>query len=402
MHRQRLVPALVSASLFALLLFTAQSVDAQTSVSGYIQAEWQHFDQSSNPDGRAFYWDARKNFFTIRRGRAKFTHQDSNYMAVLQSDFTERGVELKDAYLTVNLLDDDLLNATVGLFNRPNFEVERSSSTRESPERSQVIRAFYPGERDLGFMLESTPEIAEDFSPTFQLAVLNGTQRETDALKDLAARLIVPLPLGNDSKVKVTVGGTYYTGGIPQPDDTVLKFEGGELVSVYEDGSGSWAGFGNRSHVGVEAQITASLFSFGKTALYTEFLTGSRPEATVRAPVDSLPEVNVPTVLIRNQAGYYIMLTQELSRKFMVAGKYDVFDRNTDLSGTEVNSIFDRSSSVIGFGVLGTFGPVRVAAWYEIPAYATDEARYTDVGGAAGSDDLKDNKMTVRFQYRFR
>ena len=390
-------------------LLSSPSLQSQTSISGYIQAEWLHFDQSTNPNGRAFYSDGEKNLFQIRRGRVKFTHQEGRFTGVIQPDFTERGVSIKDAYFTVGILDKDLLDVTLGIFARPNYEVELSSSKRESPERSQVIRAFYPGERDLGFMFTSSPALTDNFKPQLQVGLFNGNQRETDPLKDLATRLVLPLPLGPDSKVSANVGGSFYYGGIPQPEDSVIKFEDGMQVVAFGNGEGSAQGWGNRRHVGVETQIAADILPIGKTELRGEFLTGVRPTPGTRTVLTDISSdsiiiepVETPTLILRNQAGYYVQLSQELSEKFMVAAKYDVFDRNTDLSGDQVLSADDRKSTVIGFGAIGTFGPVRITAWYEIPSFAADEARYINSAGETSSDDLKDNKTTLRFQYKFK
>ena len=49
------------------------------------------------------------------------------------------------------------LSLWAGQFNRPNYEVEYSSSQREVLERSRVIRTIYPGEREVGAKLEFTP-----------------------------------------------------------------------------------------------------------------------------------------------------------------------------------------------------------------------------------------------------
>lgn len=391
-----------------LTLAGSLSAQAQTSVTGYLQAEWQHYDQTINNDDRAFYSNLVRNLFLIRRGRIKLTHQTEDFKAVVEGDFTDRGVSAKDVYLTAGLLEDDLLNVTVGVFKRPNYEVEVSSSKREATERSQVIRAFYPGERDLGFKLESTPKLGEDFRPTIQLGMFNGTTQETDPLKDIIARVTLPLPLGDDSKVKATVGGTFYYGGIPQPEDTVVKFENEKQILAFEDGSDSWRGWGNRRHAGVEAQVEADILPFGTTKLHGEFLTGTRPSAIVREALRAVQSgdstviqpVAIPTVLLRNQMGYYVALTQGLGKKYQASIRYDFYDRNTDLSGEE-NGLApsDRSSSVLGFGLLGTFGPVRITAWYEIPTYGSGEATYLDDNGDLKSEDLKDNKTTVRFQY---
>lgn len=413
--------ATTSASAFAIAAFglivglLPAPASAQIDISGYIQAEWQHFDLAEDQNDRGIYSDERKNLFLIRRGRLKASHtSDEGIQGVIQIDATERGMAIKDAYLTVPLLDSSLLDVTVGLFNKPNYEVELSSRKRESPERSQVVRAFYPGERDLGFMFTSSP-LRGSFSPTLQLALFNGTgtKPEDDPYKDITARLHIPIPMGEDSDVDLAVGALYYIGGLELQDDTVVTYADGQEVLEQRDISGSSPGYGNRSHVGLELQIGLDLLPLGTTELRGEFMFGSMPDRSTRdvMQIESISNegdsiqlfdttfVPVPTVAIRNQAGYYVTLVQELSDHLSVAAKYDVFDRNTDLSGSDVNSTDDRASSILGFGLLAEFGPVRLTGWYEIPSFAPDEARYTDGAGVVHAEDLKDNKTTIRFQY---
>lgn len=393
-----------------LFVIGSSHVTAQTEISGYLQAEWQQFDLADDPNDRGVYENPRKNFFTIRRGRIKAAHtQDEKYTGVVQIDATETGVSIKDAYLNAELLKEDRLDVTVGLFNRPNYEVELSSRKRESTERSQVVRAFYPGERDLGFMFTTAPKLADRIKPKLQVGLFNGNgiAVETDPYKEITARLTLPLPFNPEGKIAASIGGLIWIGGIAQPEDSVLRFENGAEVVAFEQRSDSWPGWGNRSHAGVEAQLAAKLFSFGATELRGEYLTGTRPEEASRTIFVEVSEGDsiileprdIRTLRLRDQTGFYIMLVQTFGKHLKVAGKYDVFDRNTNLSGTEVSSSKDRSSSIIGFGLIGDFGPIRLTGWYEIPSYAADEARFTDGGGTIHSGDLKDNKATVRFQY---
>ncbi len=78
---------------------------------------------------------------------------------------------MKDAYAVVNI--PKLKNWTLwaGQMNRPDYEVEYSSGQREVLERSRVIRAIYPGEREIGVKLEY---IGTKIPLKFQLMVMNG------------------------------------------------------------------------------------------------------------------------------------------------------------------------------------------------------------------------------------
>jgi hypothetical protein len=379
-------------------------------ISGYVQAEWQHFDQTSSLGGRAFYSDARKNFFTIRRGRIKFHHKLGDVMSyTIQPDISEGGVTLKDAFMSLNFFTNDELRLDAGSFNRPNYEVELSSGARESTERSQVVRAFYPNERDLGVMLSSRLELMENFDPRIQLGVFNGPGplREVDAIKDIIGRITFPIPIGSDSPVQIDLGASYYYGGIPQTGARIIQFADGVADTIANPESGGMAGFGNNRNVGVESQIYLDLLPFGGTIVRGEFLTGQRATAgntatsatigTVktadgRDSIRVVPGTAATPLTLRNQMGYYVYFIQNIGDDLQLVAKYDAFDRNADLEGTAVKSFAESASSVLGLGVNYFWEHFRFTLYYEMPRFAAEEL---------GAEDAKDNKTTVRMQYRF-
>jgi hypothetical protein len=369
-------------------------------ISGYVQTEWQHFDQRSSVGGRALYSDPRKNLFTIRRGRIKFQHKTSTMSMVLQPDITERGVVVKDAFAEFYVVPKGELTINVGIFSRPNYEVELSSSAREATERSQVVRAFYPDERDLGVMFTTHQKLGDGFTPRLQLGIFNGvgTTPEIDPFKDIITRLTFPLPLGRESKLHVDLGASYYYGGIPQTGDSITRTVEGKNTLVLNDESGDLAGFGNRRNIGVEAQISLDLLPIGSTILRGEFLDGRRPTAGVAAvrrdTLTFTPAVNARALQIRNQRGFYAYLVQNLGTGLQLVARYDMFDRNTDLAGAQVTRSDDAAVSVLGVGLNAFIENLRITAFYEMPTMATDEV-------VAGIGDLKDNKTTIRFQYKF-
>src|SRR5664280_349694 len=119
-------------------------------VSGYVQAQWEYYSKDlvkTNEPTNTFY---------IRRARIKFTYEPADGVKfVLQPDFSTGNLSLKDAYAVVNLPFVKDWTLWAGQFNRPDYEVEYSSSQREVLERSRLIRAIYPGEREIGAKLES-------------------------------------------------------------------------------------------------------------------------------------------------------------------------------------------------------------------------------------------------------
>lgn len=137
-------------------------------------------------------------------------------------------------------------------------------------------------------------------------------------------------------------------------------------------------------------------------------MTGSRPTAGTAATSASVgitkgsdgkdsirivPGSAAKPVQVRNQMGYYGYFIQNFGSDAQLALKYDYFDRNTDMEGSQVASSGDMAVGVLGFGGSVFVGNARITLWHEIPT--------TEKNSFGGLDDLKDNKTTVRFQYKF-
>lgn len=172
---------------FLLVLAMASPLSAQTpdlvealkrlKISGYIQPQYVSRDDAADQ-------------FSVRRGRIKFTYQMTETSRfVLQPDISSSGVELKDGY--VQLIEPWTSwnhTLTAGQFTWPfGFELLYSSSQREMPERTRVVRTLFPGERDRGVML-SGAGLEGRFE--YRAAIVNGsgTQSDTNDEKDFVGR----------------------------------------------------------------------------------------------------------------------------------------------------------------------------------------------------------------------
>src|SRR6185503_20790692 len=96
---------------------------------------------------------------------------------------------------------------TAGQFNWPyGFEIMYSSSMREVPERSRVVRTLFPGERDRGLMLSGLG-LHERLS--YRVAIVNGTGTaqsfDFNQEKDIVGRV-------GYSFGPLDVGGSIYRG----------------------------------------------------------------------------------------------------------------------------------------------------------------------------------------------
>ena len=178
-------------------------------VSGYIQAQWEDYGKDLEKS------NGYNNTFYIRRARLKFTYEALDGVKfVLQPDFSTGNLALKDAYAVVNFPKLKDFTIWAGQMNRPNYEVEYSSSQREVLERSRVIRAIYPGEREVGVKFEYN---GSKIPLKLQLMAMNGnftgTQaKDADSKKDLMGRIVYSVKLPN-AGLGIDLGANGYFGG---------------------------------------------------------------------------------------------------------------------------------------------------------------------------------------------
>lgn len=170
-------------------------------ISGYVQA--QYVVDESSEDMLTGSGSRNRDQFSVRRGRLKVVYRANALAAVtMQIDASSGGVDLKDAFVELTEPWTSWKNTlTAGQFKWPfGFEVLQSSSDREMPERSRVIQALFPGERDRGAML-SGAGLGNRFN--YRLAVVNGNgtagSGDLNSDKDLVGRVgwdFGPLDLG--------------------------------------------------------------------------------------------------------------------------------------------------------------------------------------------------------------
>jgi hypothetical protein len=147
-------------------------------ISGYMQINYEKSEKATGLTTSPYNSkDFIQNRFRVRRSRVKIAYDAGLTQVVVQGDYSNSGFSLKDAYITITDPWTKWFTLQTGVFNRPNFEVEYSSSQRESMERSKVIGTLYPGERDLGLMITATP--MDLFK--LQLATFNNTYQGTYA-----------------------------------------------------------------------------------------------------------------------------------------------------------------------------------------------------------------------------
>lgn len=390
-------------------------------ISGYIQSQWQLADSNgqASPFSGGNFTKNSDNRFMVRRGRVKFAYEGKLTQFVLQIDATEKGVTLKDAY--VNFKDPWLQMFTIqgGVFNRPfGFEIAYSSSSRETPERSRVFQTLFPGERDLGAMLTIQPRKESRFNfirLNTALIAGNAIAPEIDSRKDFIGQLGINKTTRNE-KFRYAVGVSYYNGGYFQETKKVYNMttlaDGltkGFTVDSTELNKGEYA---KREYFGADAQLSLDWF-LGVTTLRGEYLWGSQPgssKSNVSPSNRTIPDPGTTDTYNRSFNGGYVYFIQNiLQSRHEIVVKYDFFDPNTVIKGTDAKSSVSLNESTLKTGLSGAdvsyttwgFGyNIRIATNVKLMAYY-EVVKNESTALTGYSNDLKDNVFTLRAQFKF-
>lgn len=378
-------------------------------ISGYAQAEYLMYDNWSADGSKHGVAPSSgspliTNTFSLRRARIKFTYKASDGVKlVLCPNFDVDKVTLKDAYVVLN---DRWLNTfalTVGQFNRPTYEVEFSSSTREFAERSLMTRTLYPSERDQGAKVEADFATQYSIPLKLQVAVLNGNfgygaianqAKDVDNTKDIMARAVYSFSFpkkglgidfgahgffGNNKVISQTTIPTIFTdvngnSFTPSVGDNLKKQWFGAEMRLYYD-------------------------FLGGMSLKGEYISGTNSGFnTANFPTQSLSLFSGNKV--RNIEGHYISLIKNLGKSNVLAVRYDVFDPNTKLSGNSISKADDLKYSTWTYTYEYFFDEnVKVMFCYSMPI--NEKSTNLGVGADYLNRDKSDNTFTLRLQASF-
>ncbi len=385
-------------------------------ISGYIQPQFQ-VAQSKGAKGYAGgdFPDKSDNRFMLRRGRIKFEYvhfaekTGPSVQFVFQFDGTERGVFIRDFWGRLFENKYQLFSFTAGMFARPiSYELNVSSSDRESPERGRMSQILMKTERDLGAMISLEARKRNHPLWYFKLdaGLFNGqglaAVGDYDSHKDFITRAsLKPVPLSK----QITLGAavSYLNGGFLQNTKYIyhtVNIAGVKSYSIDSslDNQGKIA---PRIYYGADAQLKIKTAA-GFIELRAEYLQGKQT-ATHNSS-------ETPAALLTGADGYYIrkfngayfyLLGNIFNPKHQLLVKYDWYDPNTEVSKDDIGKIgtglnaADIKYATLGFGYNYYMNPnVKLLLWYEI--IKNEKTQLTGY-----TSDLKDNVFTCRLQFRF-
>lgn len=354
--------------------------------SGYMQARFEVGEASSDTvrviGAPPVASSSNVSRFFIRRARVKLTVAPGpRSEAVISVDGSQdRTVRVLDAALTLKdaWTPNQAHRLTIGQFEIPfGFELERSSSVRELPERSRAENVLFSGERDRGLKLENrwSPKL------TTVAALLNGggfndpdfPNSDPTRGKDFCAR-------ARWSEKTVQVAASYSFGR--------------DVVPL--SGPDAWT---ERERMGADAQWSYKLPQLGSGSLMAELYAGTETNPdSVRALVATVsasggqqarllrPGAD-PAHLATPCAGGYVLWVQEVAPRVQLAVRHDRFDPNTDAARDD----YARWS----FGLNTRFDEqTRLSV-----AYDAIRTHVATAGG--GFRDPADNLWTFQAQFRF-
>ncbi len=390
-------------------------------ISGYMQPQFQaaSAEGAKNYSGGDFSPNS-DNRFMLRRGRIRFdygsynSNDDPKFQFVFQFDGTERGVFIRDFWGRFWENKWRLFAFSTGMFARPfGYEINLSSSDREAPERGRMSQTLMRTERDIGFMASLEPRRRDGFIKYLKVdaGLFNGQGltglTDFDSYKDFIGEVMVrPVPVQKN----LTLGGgiSFFLGGFRQSNPVTYRLQdkGGGLFQYVADSVTTVVGSKlPRNYGGANAQLKWR-HGWGASELRAEYWAGTQTalENSSETPGTQLsPQTGLyPPNYIRKFNGAFIVFLQNIvTERHQLGAKLDWYDPNTRVEaehigapGSNLNEA-DIRYTTLGFGYLFYLDAnFKFTLWYDrVWNEKTRLAGYTE--------DLSDNILTARIQYRF-
>ena len=384
-------------------------------ITGYVQPQYQYIDSAGAQSfAGGDFKNGTSNYFsrfTMRRGRFKFTYTYNNIILMVNIDATEKGLAMRETYAKIFDPKWNMFSLTAGLLQAQfGFELNQSSSERETPERARFNQILFPTERDLGaFGSIIIPKSSKLYGLKLDVGMMNGVAGvapEFDNNKDFTGRLQYSKATRSE-RVKFDFGASGYYGGYKignQKDYNINTLANGDKgFEINTNDTANYNRIAKRIYIGADLQCSID-WKIGITTLRAEYIQGEQPgtNASNQRANNSPGALPTSSIYHRQFNGAYFYWVQDiLTSKFQVVLKYDWFDPNVKIAGKQIG--------VTGSGT--NAGDIRFDTYgfglnYHINQYAKVMAYYdlvknenTELTGY--KRDLKDNVFTLRFQIKF-
>ena len=299
-------------------------------IGGYIQPQFQLAESKGVKAFEGGDFSANvSNRFMLRRSRVRIDYmhfEDGSkpgVQIVFQFDANERGFTVRDVWGRIFENNWKLFSFTTGMFARPfGFEVNLSSSDRESPERGRMSQLFMKSERDLGVMLSFEPRKKNARLKYLKadLGFFNGqginASGDFDNTKDLIGNVsLKPYPV--NERITLSGGISVLYGGLMQ--NTKYVYTTGEaqgIMRVIVDSSlENLNKTSPRHYYGANTQIKFKGNKGLITELRAEFIAGKQTGTLNNSETPVALITGLDGFHIRNFNGAYFYFLQQLFNK---------------------------------------------------------------------------------------
>ncbi len=388
--------------------------DPSVRFSGYTQIDFVLHDQSSqNEIDYATNTPLNQDRFTLRRGHVRVDVEQGLISGALELDAnTTNGPQVRpiDAEVAVHWPaqpNEKLPTASLsaGLMKIPfGFEVPELDYVRPFLERSNVARALFPGEFDLGAEARLSYRFLD-----LAVALMNGhpigdrvfPALAPDAHKEIVgrvgARTEIVAGVAFDFGISADTGRGFHEGTPSTKDVLVWRDENGDgvvqatEVQVIPGSSATASQEFNRFAVGADARFGVHLIPGYGFDLRAEVVRASNLDRGLE-PADP-----IGAGYDLRELGWYVGATQELTKYGLIGLRYDRYDPDQDAREQSAAQVVprDRSYSTLALLAMLRYGRARLSFEYDVNRNELGR----DASGAP--TNLKSDAATLRGQVVF-
>lgn len=385
-------------------------------IGGYLQPQFQLASEKGIKTFEGTDFNPQvSNRFIMRRSRVRldYVHYDNvrgpGVQIVFQFDANERSFTVRDMWGRVFDNRFKLFSLTTGMFARPfGFEVNLSSSDRESPERGRMSQLLMKSERDLGAMISFDPrkKIGLLSNIKFDLGIFNGqginAAAEFDNSKDLITRLSLK-PFHLSKSVVLSAGLSHLNGALMHNTrfQYVTSYVGGVKSLLLDSSESILNSRSPRIYSGADAQLKIRN-RVGFTEFRAEWIGGKQTGTRSSSETPGTLLSGRDGFYARSFSGGYFYFLQHLfSSRHQLILKYDFYDANISVKGLEIGrtgagfGAADIRYNTLGVGYVNYINDNTKLVIYH--AFVRNE--HTALSGY--TSDLKDDVTTFRLQFRF-
>jgi hypothetical protein len=346
-------------------------IKSAVALSAYVQVDGVAFRQSSEDEINGSTGEPlNQDRFLLRRARLRAEVTRPYVSGALELDAnTVFGPQARVINAEISGRWDGPENAppyvmlTLGLFRVPfGLEIGEQETVRLFLERSNVARALFPGNFDLGARLSGGFRFLR-----YSIAAMNGDpigERAFPGMDPNKSKELV-VRLGIDTKVtdwlRITAGGSGVAGtgfhkGTPSTKDALVWRDANEngIVEITEiqaiAGTAATPSQSfDRFALGGDLKVMVTIPRAGDLTLSGEVVWAKNMDRGL------FPADPVPLGRDLREIGYYVAVTQEITRYGMLGFRYDRYSPDADASEQIGAKPVPRDNSVSTFAVSGAF-----------------------------------------------